>query len=709
MVGRQTYRSGWLLWLAVAAVSCLPPLGFTAFGSLGVAALLTGVWVLLNISPKLLFNSSAFLALEVFFREIVARNQFKVRARTVPHGPSRTGRPAPVLPRPTQPCAPAAAPQVPAEGTPTLFVCAPHSNQFLDPFVVMYGVGRVDLSYLAAAATVRKRIIGGLARLMESIPVERPQDLAFTGAGTVWLSPEDRLTVLGRGTSFREQVRPGDFVSFGGVSSAVARVTSDESLVLKDAVGAPASGADGADYWGKYKVTPRVDQAAMFNAVTDALERGKAIGIFPEGGSHDQPSLLPLKAGVAIMALTTLSKHPSLPLKIVPVGLNYFSGHRFRSRVFIDIGDPLTVPDEIQELYASDKQAATAQLMGLVTGALSALTVAAPDYETLEFFWTLRRLVKTSATEDRATLTLPQQVEFARRFSVGYERVLPDGTKWKDTVPVVRARRMVAEYNARLKDFGLRDYQVARVFVYVTRRGALALLLWRSLLVVVYAVALLPMALLCFPITCITRLVSRQKASAAAKASAVKIHGRDVAATWKVLIALVLAPVLWLAWTAASAAVAGATLQRPWRVETPLLVFFFLPIVSYLGILAGERIVMTVRSVPPLLMTLAVPSRAKELAEQRQALKQALEGLVDESGWRVEDYIAPLGRPLSREGEMSAQSRLELEELEGIDSAVSPRASSKTRGFAARPKEEDEEGLAPPRATSAPPPGPAPR
>ena len=57
-------------------------------------------------------------------------------------------------------------------------------------------------------------------------------------------------------------------------------------------------------------------------------------------------------------------------------------------------------------------------------------------------------------------VTCNRQVEFARRFSVDYDRDLPDGSKWKDTPEVVRVRAMCHEYNTRLKDFGLRDYQV---------------------------------------------------------------------------------------------------------------------------------------------------------------------------------------------------------------------------------------------------------
>ena len=52
-------------------------------------------------------------------------------------------------------------------------------------------------------------------------------------------------------------------------------------------------------------------------------------GIFPEGGSHDQTHILTLKNGLAKMTLSTMSKYPDLDVQIIPVGLNYYRGHRF--------------------------------------------------------------------------------------------------------------------------------------------------------------------------------------------------------------------------------------------------------------------------------------------------------------------------------------------------------------------------------------------
>ena len=74
-----------------------------------------------------------------------------------------------------------------------------------------------------------------------------------------------------------------------------------------------------------------VDQSTMFDSVHRALAKGNNLGIFPEGGSHDNTDLLPLKMGVSIIAFGPLEKF-DVNVPIVPVGFNYFRGHRFRGR-----------------------------------------------------------------------------------------------------------------------------------------------------------------------------------------------------------------------------------------------------------------------------------------------------------------------------------------------------------------------------------------
>ena len=46
--------------------------------------------------------------------------------------------------------------------------------------------------------------------------------------------------------------------------------------------------------------------------------------ILKKGGSHDRTDILPLKAGIGIMALGAMDKNPNCKVKIIPCGLNYY-------------------------------------------------------------------------------------------------------------------------------------------------------------------------------------------------------------------------------------------------------------------------------------------------------------------------------------------------------------------------------------------------
>ena len=215
-------RHLWLLWLAAAVAACLPPLSVPPLAALGLSAGLVACWVCFNVSAKQMFVTIMYGILDIFFREFVARNRFKV----------------------------------PPEGTPVIFVCAPHANQFLDPFVVMCGVGRSDVAFLAAAKSMRKRFVGTIARLLHSIPVERGHDLTAPGSGTVWLSAEDGTSLLGRGTRFTEELKPKDTVHWAGLTAQVGSIDSDEKCSLSDAA-LPPTGE-----WSPFRVTPHGQKVA---------------------------------------------------------------------------------------------------------------------------------------------------------------------------------------------------------------------------------------------------------------------------------------------------------------------------------------------------------------------------------------------------------------------------------------------------------------
>lgn len=87
---------------------------------------------------------------------------------------------------------------------------------------------------------------------------------------------------------------------------------------------------------------PAVERNAQsFRAVAEVLAADGAVVIFPEGTSHDNPQLAPLRTGLARMALEARDQHAVRGITIVPLGLVFEAKETPRSRVLLQVGEPL--------------------------------------------------------------------------------------------------------------------------------------------------------------------------------------------------------------------------------------------------------------------------------------------------------------------------------------------------------------------------------
>ncbi|HWP37708.1 MAG TPA: 1-acyl-sn-glycerol-3-phosphate acyltransferase [Gemmatimonadales bacterium] len=82
----------------------------------------------------------------------------------------------------------------------------------------------------------------------------------------------------------------------------------------------------------------------MFRAVYAELAHGAAVGIFPEGRSHSEPSLSELRTGAARIVLGTLEAH-GVTVPIIPVGLVFRQKDVFRSSAVAIVGAPVPWAD----------------------------------------------------------------------------------------------------------------------------------------------------------------------------------------------------------------------------------------------------------------------------------------------------------------------------------------------------------------------------
>ncbi|HEY2374783.1 MAG TPA: lysophospholipid acyltransferase family protein [Gemmatimonadaceae bacterium] len=89
-------------------------------------------------------------------------------------------------------------------------------------------------------------------------------------------------------------------------------------------------------------IDPRRNTLA-FGALRDVLRRGGAVVVFPEGISHDEPSLAPLRTGAARIALEARDEGGVHGLQIVPVGLTFERKQTPRTRVLVQVGEPIAL------------------------------------------------------------------------------------------------------------------------------------------------------------------------------------------------------------------------------------------------------------------------------------------------------------------------------------------------------------------------------
>lgn len=550
--------------------------------------------------------------------------------------------------------------KVPRNG-PVLFVAAPHANQFVDALVLqrtLRNEARRRVSLLIAQKSV-KGFIGWASRQVGSVPVGRPQDSAKPAEGTIYLPDpiNDPTLIRGIGTNFEKQAGKGSIIflpSIKGTSGSNVEITEihgPEEVRIKRPFNSKLplfqlTGRDDIDENGefqnqeikgiknghqgtKFKLAPHIDQSKVYQAVFDRLKNGGCVGIFPEGGSHDRSELLPLKAGVAIMALGTLAEAPDCGLKIVPVGMNYFHPHKFRSRAVLEFGAPFEVPKELVEMYniKDKRRAAISKLLDMVHSSLAAVTVSTPDYDTLMVIQAARRLYNPAGKK----LPLPIVVELNRRLALGYE-------KYKEDPRIIKLQKSVAEYNKQLRYLNIRDHQVQ--YAKLSWPKVVVTFVYRVVKLLMLSAGVLPGLILFAPVFIATKRISHQKAKEALAGSTVKIQGKDVIATWKMLVSLAVAPILYNLYTCLLAWMVGR--NRIWGyvpdwVPIWLVYLFgwvFFPAVTFAALRFGEVGMDIFKSLRPLLLCINPASSysLQSLKQRREELSAQVTHLINTLG-----------------------------------------------------------------------------
>jgi glycerol-3-phosphate O-acyltransferase/dihydroxyacetone phosphate acyltransferase len=88
--------------------------------------------------------------------------------------------------------------------------------------------------------------------------------------------------------------------------------------------------------------------ADAFRSVTEALRRDAAVLIFPEGISHDDPTIAPLRSGAARMALQAYGEGV-VGIRLLAIGLIFEQKERPNSDVLVRVGEPVVLESWLAE------------------------------------------------------------------------------------------------------------------------------------------------------------------------------------------------------------------------------------------------------------------------------------------------------------------------------------------------------------------------
>ena len=116
------------------------------------------------------------------------------------------------------------------------------------------------------------------------------------------------------------------------------------------------------------------------------LAAGVDLALYPEGTSHAEPQLKPLKTGAARIALGAAAEASAagarLP-RLVPVGTRYENQALFRSGVHMVVGAPIDLTPFLPR-YAGDQRQAVDELTDAIRARLDTLVLQAESRELLE-------------------------------------------------------------------------------------------------------------------------------------------------------------------------------------------------------------------------------------------------------------------------------------------------------------------------------------
>jgi glycerol-3-phosphate O-acyltransferase/dihydroxyacetone phosphate acyltransferase len=375
-----------------------------------------------------------------------------------------------------------------------------------------------------------------------------------------------------------------------------------------------------------------------FERSAELLTRGGTIAICPEGASHSEPYLLPLKTGAARIALGAASEmqkdeggrsegkdegdaekdevnaeqaslHPSSfrphpSVYVVPAGLYYTAKTSFRSGALLYFGEPIGVEAAAEDEHGEPARERVRELSDRIADSLRSLTLNADRHEALTMVGRAERIF--SSDEDEG-VSLERELRRRRRFVEGYAY---HRTHSPERLEVLEAR--IHQYEEALTQAGFEDPRQLTAAT-VSEYARAWTILSRVALFLLLSPAALAGVALHYPAYKLAGLLATKFAR----------QYDDVLSTFKIAAALLLFPVTWCALALLLYRFAGW-----WGALTALVCG---PLTGYLALRTREEFDRFRAGTRAALFFVRERSFFRSLLEERRRIRREILALGDEA------------------------------------------------------------------------------
>ncbi|KAI0027705.1 acyltransferase-domain-containing protein [Vararia minispora EC-137] len=203
-----------------------------------------------------------------------------------------------------------------------------------------------------------------------------------------------------------------------------------------------------------------VDNSAIMNLLIEALGRGDAICLFPEGASRYHPKIAPLKTGVVRLVSDTLTAHgnePDFRVSTLTCSITYMHRQHFRTDVLVTFHPLMTyTPRTHPELLAPANRDVVRRETEVLYSRIASGTLDAPSWELVRCAWLAASIYAPLGTRMR----LGDYVRVARAFLEAFKAADTDDAASRPDEEVGELVKELKVYVRELSRLRIKDDRI---------------------------------------------------------------------------------------------------------------------------------------------------------------------------------------------------------------------------------------------------------